>query len=191
MVRPAMFDSDEILDAALEMAAECGLRATTVSGVRRRLGASSGSMYHRFPTRSHLRAELWIRTAERFQEGYLRELRQPDAGVAAAAAALFVPAFARIRPDEARLLLDPPEDVTQLDDRARRLEARLDEELREFAEWTGLADHGSAGRRRLRFALIDAPYAAVRPSLTARVPIPADVDDLVRETVRAVLPLAW
>ena len=40
---------------------------------------------------------------------------------------------------------------------------------------------------RLRYALLDAPFGAIKPYVQARKRVPAVVDELVAATVRAVL----
>lgn len=74
MPRPPRFDADELLDAAVLLAAAGGPAAVTMSAVAQTVGAPSGSVYHRFPGRPALLAEVWLRTVEDFQEGYLAAL---------------------------------------------------------------------------------------------------------------------
>jgi hypothetical protein len=40
---------------------------------------------------------------------------------------------------------------------------------------------------RVNFAILSAPYGAVRPYVQEGVPLPAIIDDLIRTTCRAVL----
>ncbi|GGV02514.1 hypothetical protein GCM10010275_46960 [Streptomyces litmocidini] len=69
-------------------------------------GAPRGSVYHRFAGRTALLAEVWLRTVERFQAGYLAVLTGgPDAHRAARAASRHVVAWCRENPAEAALLL--------------------------------------------------------------------------------------
>ena len=74
MPRPARFTLDELLDAAAALLAADGPSAVAMSVVARAVGAPSGSMYHRFPTRAALCGELWIRTEERFHAGFTAAL---------------------------------------------------------------------------------------------------------------------
>ena len=57
MPRPARFTRDELLDAAAALLAADGPSAVAMSVVARAVGAPSGSMYHRFPTRAALCGE--------------------------------------------------------------------------------------------------------------------------------------
>jgi len=81
MPRPARYTVDELLDAAAALLTDGGPTAVTMSAVARAVGAPSGSMYHRFPTRAALCGGLWIRTEERFlatgaeYTGYLAAVR--------------------------------------------------------------------------------------------------------------------
>ncbi|MEJ7734392.1 MAG: TetR family transcriptional regulator [Polyangiaceae bacterium] len=47
--RPAKFDREELLDAALALVAEGGPAALTLAALARAAGAPTGSIYHRFP----------------------------------------------------------------------------------------------------------------------------------------------
>ena len=66
MGRPAKFSDDDMLDAAGGLVMSGGVRALTAAAVARALFAPSGSVYHRFASRDHLAAALWLRTVERF-----------------------------------------------------------------------------------------------------------------------------
>ncbi|MFD0539407.1 TetR/AcrR family transcriptional regulator [Actinomadura luteofluorescens] len=101
MGRPAKFGEDRILDAALAVTAEGGPAAATIAAIAERLGAPSGSLYHRFGSRDLLLATLWTRCVRRFQDGFVAAL---DAGDAEAAA-LHTPRWCRGHPAEAAVLL--------------------------------------------------------------------------------------
>ena len=55
-----------MLDAAGALLVAGGAHGLTASAVARSLSAPSGSVYHRFASRDHLAAALWLRTVERF-----------------------------------------------------------------------------------------------------------------------------
>jgi AcrR family transcriptional regulator len=191
MPMPARYSTDELLDAALALFAEGGLHAVTMAGVARAVGAPSGSLYHRFAGRPALVASLWLRAVDRFQDGYLAALTSPDPAEAAHRAAAHVLHWVRERPAEALLLLTHgPDDVLEPDtpvefsarhDAARR---RLDDALARLRSRLP----GKVSPTRLRFIIIDLPYAAVRPYLQQGKPLPAEVDRLVAETLDALLP---
>ena len=50
----------DILDAALEAFTVHGYSATSMSDLRRTTGASTGSLYHHFPSKEHLAAALYL-----------------------------------------------------------------------------------------------------------------------------------
>lgn len=180
MGRPAKFGEDRILDAALAVLAEDGPGAATIGAIAARLGAPSGSIYHRFGSRDLLLATLWARCARRFQEGFSAALEADDAE----AAALHTPRWCRAHPDEAAVLLlyrrqdlvaEWPEEFAALNEESA---AALDS----FAE-----RHPGLERERLVFAAVDVPYGAVRRHLLARRPPPPEVDALIVTACRAVL----
>jgi AcrR family transcriptional regulator len=77
---------DTILQAALESFTERGFAATTVEEIRRRSGASIGSIYHHFGGKEGIAAELYVEGLRGYQEGFLRALESgggPEAGVRA------------------------------------------------------------------------------------------------------------
>jgi AcrR family transcriptional regulator len=59
----------EILDAALRGFAEKGLAGTTVEEVRRRSGASVGSIYHHFGDKEGIAAALYVASLQDYQRG--------------------------------------------------------------------------------------------------------------------------
>ncbi|WP_141579275.1 TetR/AcrR family transcriptional regulator [Actinomadura sp. WMMA1423] len=183
MGRPAKFSEDRILDAALAVTAEGGPAAATIAAIADRLGAPSGSLYHRFGSRDLLLATLWTRCVRRFQAGFVAALESGDAE----AAALHTPRWCRANPAEAAvLLLHRRRDLAaawpaELAEPLAALNARAAGALTAFAR-----DHG-VDRDRLVFATVDVPYGAVRRHLLDRRPPPAGVDELVATTCRAVL----
>ena len=185
MPRPARFTLDELLDAAAALLAADGPSAVAMSAVARAVGAPSGSMYHRFPTRAALCGELWIRTEERFHAGFTAALStSTDAQQRCVAAARFTVQWCRENPVEAQVLLtgadalcatDWPDDLTS---RRKRLHRALRRTL------AGLP----ADPDRVNAAVIDIPYAVVRSHLTARHAIPASADAVVEDCARALIP---
>jgi hypothetical protein len=60
MPRPAKFTPDAILKAASEIVATRGPGATTMGEIAAKIGAPSGSLYHRFQSRDELLGRLWL-----------------------------------------------------------------------------------------------------------------------------------
>jgi AcrR family transcriptional regulator len=188
MVRPS-FGHAAFLAAALDLAAQNGPAAVTVTSVTERLGAPSGSFYYRFASRNVLLGELWLQTVLDFQEGLNAAL---DAGDGLRAA-LHTPAWVRSHLDNARVLL--------LYDRKDFVQGEWPEELRErVAELTQRMEAGSLRRARVifgedgreevrlaQFLVSEVPVAAVRQHLIRCEPPPPLVERLIRTTYRAIV----
>lgn len=188
MGRPARYPPAAFLSAALDLASADPAQAT-VAAIARRVGAPIGSVYHRFDSRDALVAEVWLRAVEAFQAGFLAALAAGDA----TGAACHTPRWSRAHVREARLLLaHRTEDLVSerwpeaVAERAARLRSALERGLRGFARRRyGRAD--AALLRRVRFALVDVPYAGVRPHLARGEAPPEDVEALVTAAASAVL----
>ena len=189
MARPARFTDSDLLEAAAQVAAQGGPGAATVGAIAKAAGAPTGSLYHRFPSRDALLGTLWLDLVGRFQHGWIEAMEQGDA----TAAALHTPAWVRAHATEARLLLLyrredflagdwPP----ALAERAARVNDHAGAVLRAFTR-AELGDDLPATVRRVRFELVEIPYAAVRPYVAAGQPPPPDVDELVLTASQAVL----
>ncbi|MGI5347517.1 TetR/AcrR family transcriptional regulator [Streptomyces sp. CA-250714] len=192
MARPPRFDTDQLLDAAVRLAAVSGPAGVTMAAVAKEAGAPSGSLYHRFAGRNALLAEVWLRTVERFQESYLRVLSAyDDVRQGACAATRHVVAWCRAHPDEAALLLYSPGDFGREEwsdehrSRADRGNRRVFAELGPVA--TALGADGAEGVERLTLALIDLPLSVVRRHLRAGGALPAYAEALVEDCAAALI----
>jgi len=190
--RPAKFSEDQILDVSRDLVVQSGPATLTMTAVARLLGAPSGSLYHRFAGRDTLAAALWIRGVRRFQSGYLAKLANPDPLEAALGAAGHVVTWSRANLNDARLLLQfRSSDLVHgpwpqtLRDENLRLQGQLETGIRDLQAAFGAT--GAAARHRVSFAVIDVPYAAVRPALLAGKRPPDSTDVLVAETVEHTL----
>lgn len=184
MGRSAKYDKDAILDAALDLIARAGPGAATVAAIAERLGAPTGSIYHRFASRDLIVAELWIRGIRRFQTGFVAELRRGDIE----AAALHGVRWCRAHPDEAAVLL-----LHRREDLARRWPEELGPALTTLNDEAAAAyrdllrQHPELDPHRVSFTVFDLPAGAVRRHIAELRSPPPWVDDLVRTAVRAVL----
>jgi AcrR family transcriptional regulator len=181
-----------MLDVAVGLIAAGGPGQATVAAIAERLGAPSGSIYHRFESRDLLLARLWIRTIRRAQEGFLEALETDDLRIAARDAALHIPRWSRAHLEEATvLLLYRREDLAarwphELGAEAANLNDELAAAMRRFTK----RRYGQVSQKHLQtaaFALVDVPYAASRRYLLAGRPPPTAVDDLVLRTCDATL----
>ena len=193
MGRHAKFSKRRIAAATLELVAEGGPRAATVSAIADRVGAPTGSIYHRYGSRDLLLAELWMSVVEAYQDGFVAALAGEDTLEGAVRAAQYLPRWVRSHMLEARLLLlHRREDFVsgtwpaELVHRAEVLKKQMVQTVRQFCRH----HFGSSKKEtleRARFALLDAPYGAVKSYVQATKKPPAIIDELVEETVRALL----
>jgi AcrR family transcriptional regulator len=194
MGRPPKFDSDQILDAAAFLVAEGGPSQATVAGIANRLGAPSGSIYHRFESKDLLLARLWIRTVRRAQAGFLDALALEDLTEAALRAALHIPRWSRRHlADASVLLLYRQEDLAErwpeeLGSELSELNSELYKSVREFTR-RRFGRVTAAQLQTVAFCLVDVPYAACRRYLLARTPPPPIVDNLVKRACECTLAL--
>jgi AcrR family transcriptional regulator len=193
MGRKSKFTRSDMTRAALRLVAERGPGAATVAAVAKEVGAPTGSLYYRYRSRKQLLGELWMDLVERFQAGLVGGLAEARSVEDAVDATRLMLSWTRQHPMETRLLLlhrrqdfMPGAWPRDLIDRAAALEPELGAALRGFAQ----RFFGSARRDhlvRLRFALLDAPFGAIKPYVEAGKPIPPLVDELIAATVRAIL----
>ena len=189
MARPPKYSHEQILDAVVEVLRRCGPGDVTVAMVADVLGAPSGSIYHRFPSRDALVASAWLRVGERFREDLQGALRATDPTQGALAAVRLILDWARRRPREAGFFLlhsrseitstEWPPDLTR---RASRLGNDLTDTVRVFA-----ARLPGVSLARARFALFDVPQAAIRRARVSGSALDGEVQQLVEESVLALL----
>jgi AcrR family transcriptional regulator len=79
MARPVKYSDSRILDATASVVANAGLDGASVAKVAKSLGAPSGSVYHRFPSRKHLLGALWVRTLKSFYDALQDATDDPTA----------------------------------------------------------------------------------------------------------------
>lgn len=189
MARPPKYSSEQILDAVVEVLRRTGPADLTVAMVADVLGAPSGSIYHRFPSRDALVASAWLRIGERFRQELAAVLRATDPAQGALAAVRLILDWARRRPGEAgffllhsRTEIGSTEWPPELARRATRLGNDLTDTIRTFA-----SRMPSVSLARARFALLDVPQAAIRRAQVAGSALDGEVQQLVEESVLALL----
>lgn len=168
------FTHDGILDATAQEVLQRGA-AVTISDVSRRLGAPSGSIYHRFSSREELLIRLWLRSVRRFHEAYLAAGDGEDPGQALLSMALCVASFAAQHQAEAvsmtlfrqsRLVDTAPEPCQG---EVRKVNDSLHARLAELAQ----ARYPRVTSRHLtlvRVAAIECPYGLIRPYVWTAIP---------------------
>lgn len=177
MGRREVFDRERILDAALHVLARQGSQRISVTAVARELGAPSGSIYHRFPSRDLLLAALWVRSVGRFQIGYREALRADDPWCGLRRAVEHVVGWSEAHREEAALLMrhGRSELLARWPDELREdLAALNDDVVDDLAAWARrAAGAGSALRPdAVRFAAVTIPEAAVVQCLREGAPTP-------------------
>lgn len=167
MGRTAKYTDQDILDAALELIAADGAHSATAAAVAKRLGAPSGSIYHRFASRDLIVATLWVRTVKRFQQGFLEALGAEDSWLAAERAVTHTLDWTATHRSEAKILtMHRREDLIalwpqELGDDLASLNDDVKTAVTGFARrHFGVANAETLGKAR--FALIELPYAAAR-----------------------------
>lgn len=191
MGRPAAHDADQLLDAAAGLFAQGGARALTMAAVARAAGASSGSVYHRFPDRPSLLAALWLRTVSRFQEEYREVLGERPTPAGAVTAAAWMVTWCRDHLPEAIILQAGARafDPATWSAADRKALAEHEAAVRDFGRRTveSIARQARRPRDQVAFTVIELPLAVMRSSLLAgRQPPLRDVD-LVRGLAEAFL----
>jgi AcrR family transcriptional regulator len=193
MSRAPQFDEEEIVAAAGRLIARHGPSGATIGAIARAVGAPTGSIYHRFDSRDVLLAEVWLGAAAAFQAAFFERLSGPTPRKAGLAAALYMAQRVREQPQEARLLLlHRREDFVDrgwpgaMRRRAEQLGQQVESELRAFTRrLCGREDARSL--RSVAYAVVEAPFAAVRRHLAANESPPPYVDSLIRVTYEAVI----
>jgi AcrR family transcriptional regulator len=181
------FSEEDFLEAALAIIAEQSVSGVTIASVCKRLGAPTGSFYHRFASRDILLGMLWLRAVLDFQTGTRAALEAGDG----LKAALHTPDWVRKRPDLARLLLlyDRKDFVQgewpqELRARVSEMAERMDAASLQWAK-TIFGRQGRDERRLAQFLISELPVAVVRQHLLRGEPPPRIVDHIIRTSYRA------
>jgi len=181
MVRTAQFSVDAFVGAAIALVADDGPGAASIPAIARRVGAPTGSLYHRFPSKAAVLAAAWAEV----QGDFIAALVPPLCEARADLAALTLVEWARAKPLRARFLLlndfDSLVEGAALPDELRATLARQEEtlDLAFRALLGGTAD--AEVEARLRFQVFDGPIAMLRPHLLSRGAVPGFVDAMVAD----------
>jgi AcrR family transcriptional regulator len=193
--RAPKFDEEQILAVAGRLMAADGPSGATIGAIARSVGAPTGSIYHRFASRDVLLATVWLRAAAAFQDAVFERLAGTVPWEAGLEAALYMAARVREHPREARLLLlHRREDFVDrgwpatFRRRASQLAQQIETELHAFSRrLCGREDASTV--RMVAYAVIEAPFAAIRRHVAAKESPPPYVDLLIQATYEAVMEL--
>jgi AcrR family transcriptional regulator len=156
-VSPSTERREAILDAALDAFIADGYDGMTIAEVRRRSGASVGSIYHRFGDKRGLAAALYVECLTDYQRGLIDLLASnPDAERGIRAMVGHHLRWVEANPRRAAFLFEhrEPEVALTSADRVRALNQVLFERCREW-----LAPHQEA--RRVRRMALELVYVIV------------------------------
>ena len=161
------YDRQAILAAAAAEIADAGFDGASVAAIARRLGAPSGSIYHRYQSKQHLLGALWVDIFTGYREALAPVLgRDSSLNDLARDVVALIFRWVEEDPDRAGILMRfrtedfderewPDEVVAQV----RACNAAM------AADMGNLANRYGLDQRDLLFALVDIPAAAARRSL--------------------------
>jgi AcrR family transcriptional regulator len=193
--RAPKFDEEQIITVAGLLMAAHGPSGATIGAIAQSVGAPTGSIYHRFASRDILLATVWLRAAAAFQNAVFERLAGATPREAGLEAALYMAERVREHPGEARLLLlhrrkdfvDRGWPAT-FRRRAAQLAQQIETELRAFSRrLCGREDARTV--RMVAYAVIEAPFAAIRRHVAAKESPPPYVDLLIRATYEGIMGL--
>jgi len=196
MSRTPKYSREKIIDAAQAAVFEHGLDVTLLQ-IARRIGAPTGSIYHRFSSREELMVTLWVRAIKRWHN---RLYEIMEAGLEPNETLIDMAAetarYCRAYPDEARamtlyrhtnlLVSCSPAMIKEV--------ASINDEI--FGRLTELAFMrypARAGDPELVYLVFTAvnqlAYGLIRPYIGSTDPIPEWMDELIRLASNAALTL--
>lgn len=195
MVRKAEFDDDIFISATIKLISAGGPTAATMAAIAHNTGAPTGSIYHRFKSRTALLGQVWLQCMTAMTKDILPLLNKGhscDAIKAFIDWAIKNPAMARIiMLYSENDLIDgdlPPDIYNSLNDVNRQLGKGLSNLLKHRGSPLTASNLALAN-----FAIFDGPIAAMKPYLRDKRPSPMlDQNKLHRVAVtcgRATLEL--
>jgi AcrR family transcriptional regulator len=196
MVRLARFSADAFVEATLALVAEGGPSAASMAAIARKVGAPTGSIYHRFESRSAILATAWLECHESFAQAVAPPLLEGQG----LEAALSVAGWARLQRRRARFLLlneietlleDPVPEPLQR--RVQQQQATLDAAFDRYLEGRSpmkppepSKGSPSEAAARAKFLIFDGPIALLRPHLLADVNPPLFLDEMITDMHRSL-----
>lgn len=192
MVRLAKFTEDSIIDASIEVVAHCGVAAVSIAAIAGKVGAPTGSVYHRFESRGAILARAWLRVKADFRKSVACHWLEGKTWPAVAA---FLQ-WCRDKPLYAKFLLQCEDYPVFSEPLSAELNAALEAEQDALDLcFRQCIAHMQRGRIEvddeteavLRFTLFSSPIAMIKPYLLQDQNIPARIDDVLRASHDAVV----
>ena len=177
--------------AAQRIIAAEGPAELTVQKIATGAGATTGSVYHRFPSLDAIQALAWIEAAESFQSGFQEAMAKSSLYDSVLGGALYTPAYARADLLGARTLLRFEAAGLKALHPGPELRGRIDRLERQLRRSLGSLTRKLTGPSKkrtialLQFLLVDMPLAAVRPYLKSGQGPPTHVDSFIETTVKS------
>ncbi len=185
MVRLAKYTEDGFIDSAIQIAAQCGIGAVSMASIAAKAGAPIGSLYHRFDSRGTVLARAWLKVRADFRTEVTHHWEGGDTWPAVVA----LLQWCRARPAYARFMLHA-DDAPDFGELPAALRAELEADQAAFdAAFERCLQQMPVGVQEphvLRFVLIGAPVAIVKPYLNQEQPIPSLIDAVLRAAHDAV-----
>jgi AcrR family transcriptional regulator len=186
MVRIAKYNEDDFIGSAIQIAAQCGIGAVSMASIASKAGAPIGSLYHRFDSRNTVLARAWLKVRADFRGAVSCHWARGDTWLAVQALLQWCrnkPVYARfmLQSDEAPDFGElPPALRAELEADQAELDAAFTRCVQALPPRVDNPDHV------LRFVLIGAPVAIVKPFLSQDLPIPPYIDAVLRSSHDAV-----
>ena len=186
MVRLAKYTEDSFIDSAIQIAAQCGIGAVSMASIAARAGAPIGSLYYRFDSRGTVLARAWLKVRADFRAEVTCHWERGETWPAVAA----LLQWCRAKPAYAGFMLQA-DDAPDFGELASALRAELEADQAAFdAAFECCLQRMSGGvedpAHVLRFVLIGAPVAIVKPYLSQDQAIPPFIDAVLRSSHDAV-----
>ncbi|MCK5425032.1 MAG: TetR/AcrR family transcriptional regulator [Emcibacter sp.] len=174
MVRKAHFDDNDFILAAIELISQGGPAAATMAAIAKYAGAPTGSIYHRFKSRTTLLGAAWLHCLSSMTEDMLPLL---GAGHSDDAITTLID-WTEENPAKARLIMLYAQDdlidgeiPTDLHKKLNSINKALGAGLSGLLNNRGKA-LSAANLALVNFAIFDGPIAAMKPYLRLRQPSP-------------------
>jgi AcrR family transcriptional regulator len=186
MVRLAKYTEDSFIDSAIRIAAQCGTGAVSMASIASASGAPIGSLYHRFDSRGAVLARAWLKVRADFRAEVVCHWERGHTWHAVSA----LLQWCRSKPVYARFMLQS-DDAPDFGELSEQLLAELEADQAAFdAAFERCLQCMPPGLPNaahvLRFMLIGAPVAIIKPFLSQDQDIPPFIDAVLRSAHDAV-----
>lgn len=178
MGRLRQFQPVEIHKGLCNILRTYGFGGFSMQAVAAHLGIPIGSLYHRYPSKTDMVADLWVSVIESFQEEFAQTLRsEKDPREGGQRAAVFVAKWMEREPEFAYLLSNVRrEDLNhdRWDSLHRQREKKLQLQLKKlWVDWSTAAFKTKPTAEdvfRVKSVIVDIPLAVCKPFIGKKFP---------------------